>query len=91
MKKVNTTIVNESKTITKSVSLKNGGFVELEYTNDNQPAYLKVHLGTDSHNTSIYSYYHWKYIQHLNKDKAIALATELRDALTLLLDNIEEI
>lgn len=78
--------VHESKTVTSGVILSTGGFVELEQS-ELGDGYLKIHLQKNpDHYYSVNQT--WRYIMFAKDKKLIETATELRDALTVLIDSI---
>lgn len=79
--------IHETKTVTSSVSLSTGGFVQLEQS-ELGDGYLKVHLQKEPDNYILIMNQAWRYIIFAKDKKLIETATELRDALTVLIDSI---
>lgn len=82
--KANTT-VRETRTVTTSVKLSTGGFVEIEL-NEGDKGYLKVHLGAQKDYGPSQA---WRWIQHAPDRDTTKLLVELRDACDLLIENIK--
>lgn len=85
MNKVKTN-VHETKTVTRTVSLSNGGFIEIEMAEIGD-GYLKVHV-SKREDDLYYGNQAWRYIQHGKDDKNIKILREIRDAANKLLESI---
>lgn len=85
MSKVKTS-VHESKSVVKSVSLSNGGFVEIELDEANS-GYLKVQVGS-CNSGFVNSMGAWRWVQHGNDKKNIKTLTEIRDAANSILETL---